>query len=76
MTKPRLPKYLPNELISRKRKPSWACELIEEEKIHGSPEGAILERKKPKSYPGYMALMCDLVDKEPTCFEEALKQKE
>ena len=23
-----------------------------------------------------MALMCDLVNKEPTCFEEALKQKE
>ena len=23
-----------------------------------------------------MALMCDLVDKEPTCFEEAIKQKE
>ena len=23
-----------------------------------------------------MDLMCDLVDKEPTCFEEAIKQKE
>ena len=23
-----------------------------------------------------MALMCDLVDKEPSCFEEAIKQKE
>ena len=23
-----------------------------------------------------MALMCDLVDKDPTCFEEAIKQKE
>ena len=23
-----------------------------------------------------MALMCDLVDKETTCFEEAIKQKE
>ena len=23
-----------------------------------------------------MALMCDLIDKEPTCFEEAIKQKE
>ena len=23
-----------------------------------------------------MALMCDLVDKEPTCFEEAIKHKE
>ena len=23
-----------------------------------------------------MSLMCDLVEKEPTCFEEAIKQKE
>ena len=30
----------------------------------------------PKSCPSYMALMCDLVDKEPTCFEEAIKQKQ
>ena len=32
--------------------------------------------QSPKSYPSYMALMCDRVDKEPTCFEEAIKQKE
>ena len=38
---PQLPEDLPNELISRKRKPAWACEVIEEEKIHGAPEGAI-----------------------------------
>ena len=31
--------------------------------------------KDPKSQPCLMALMCDLVDKEPTCFEEAIKQK-
>jgi hypothetical protein len=26
--------------------------------------------KKPKPFSSYMALMCDLIDKEPTCFEE------
>ena len=36
----------------------------------------IRERKKPNPYPSYVALMCDLVDKELTCFEEAIKQKE
>ena len=71
-----MPKDLPNEFISRKRKYAWAREVIEEGKRHSAPEAAIQERKKPKSYPGYMALMCDLVDKEPTCFEEAIKQKE
>ena len=67
-TKPQLPEELHSEMISRKRKPAWAREAIEEAKRLGAPEGAIRERKKPKTYPSYMALMSDLVDKEPYCF--------
>ena len=63
-------------MISHKRIPTWAREVIEEAKRHGAPEGTIKEIKKPKSYPSYMDLMCDLVDKEPTFFEKAIKQKE
>ena len=63
-------------MISRKIRSAWAHEIIEEEKRHGVPEGTIRERKKRNSYPIYMALMSDLVDKEPTCFEEATKKKE
>ena len=76
MTVPQLPEDLPNEMISRKRKPSCAREVIKEAKRHGASEGTIQERKKPKSYPNYVALMCDLVDKELTCFEETIKQKD
>jgi hypothetical protein len=32
--------------------------------------------KKPKPFSSYMALMCDLLEKEPTCFEEAIQRKE
>ena len=63
-------------MISRKRKPPWACDIIEEAKILGVPEGTTIERKNPKSYPNYMAFVSDLVDKAPTCFENATKQKE
>ena len=63
-------------MISSKRSPSWDRELIQEAKIHGVPEGTIKERKKQNPYPSYVDLMCDLVDKEPTCFEEATNQKE
>ena len=63
-------------MISRKRRPAWEREVIEEAKRYGVPEGIIRESKKPKPYPSYVALMCNLVDKEPTCFEEATKQKE
>ena len=41
MTETQLPKELPNEIIYRKRKLTWDHEVIEEEKIHGAPEGTI-----------------------------------
>ena len=73
MKESQLPKELPNELISRKRKNARDREVIDEAKRHGVPEGTIQERKNPNSYLGYVALMCDLVDKEPIYFEEAIK---
>ena len=47
MTEPQLPEYLPNELISQKRKPTWAHEISKEAKRHGISEATIRERKKP-----------------------------
>jgi hypothetical protein len=32
--------------------------------------------KRPKPFSNYMDLMCDLLDEEPTCFEEAIQKKE
>jgi hypothetical protein len=32
--------------------------------------------KRPKPFSSYMALMCDLLEKEPICFEEAIQKKE
>ena len=76
LTEPQRPEELPSEMISRKRRHAWAREVIEEAERLGVPEGTINERKKPKPYPSYVALMCNLVDEEPTCFKEATKQKE
>ena len=73
MKEPQRPKEFPSEMISRKRRLSWAREVIQEAKRHGVPEETIGEIKRPKPYPSYVALMCDLIDKEPTCFEEATK---
>jgi hypothetical protein len=32
--------------------------------------------KKPKPFSSYMALMCDLLEKDPTYFEESIQNKE
>ena len=66
----------PRMTISHKRNPSWARERIQDAEKYGAPEGTMRQSKKPKPFSSYMALMCDLIEKEPTCFEEAIQNKE
>jgi hypothetical protein len=62
--------------FSHKRKPAWVRELIQDGEKYGVPEGTTRQVKKPKPFSSYMALMCNLLDEEPTCFEEAIQKKE
>jgi hypothetical protein len=62
--------------ISHKGNPAWARELIQDGEKYGAPKGTMRQVKKPKPFSNYMALMCDLLEKEPTCFEEAIQKKE
>jgi hypothetical protein len=62
--------------ISHKIKPSWTRELIQYGEKYDAPEGTMRQSKKSNPFSSYMALMCDLIEKEPTCFEEAIQKKE
>ena len=46
------------------------------EEKYGAPKGSTRLSKKPKPFSSYVALMCYLVDKEPTCFEAAIQKSE
>jgi hypothetical protein len=56
----------PQNMISHKRNPAWVKELIQYVEKYGAPEGTMRKVKKPKSFSSYLALMCDLIEKEPT----------
>jgi hypothetical protein len=62
--------------FSHKRNPAWARELIQDGEKYGVPEGTTRQVKRPKPFSSYTALMCNLLDEEPTCFEEAIQKKE
>jgi hypothetical protein len=62
----------PQMTFSHKRKPTWARELIQYGEKYGVSEGTTRQVKKPNPFSSYMALMCNLLDEEPTCFEEAI----
>ena len=63
-------------MISHKRNLAWAREIIQDGEKYGVPKGTMRQVKKPKPFSNYMALMCDLLEKEPMCFEEAIQKKE
>ena len=64
MTEPQEP---PTMEISLKRKSALAREIIQEAERYGAPEGSTRISKKPRTFSIYIvALMCDLVDQEPT----------
>jgi hypothetical protein len=66
----------PQMTILHKRKPAWARELIQDGEKYGVPEGTTRQVKRPNPFSSYTALMCDLLEEEPTCFEEAIQRKE
>ena len=43
---------------------------------HGAPEENHIERKRTRSCSGYVSLLCDFIDKEPSSYEEVVEWKE
>ena len=62
--------------ISRKRKPAKVREIIQEENKYGAPKFSTRTSKRSKPFSSYVALMCSLVDQEPTSYEEDVQKKE
>jgi hypothetical protein len=62
----------PQMTILHKRNPSWARDLIQDGEKYGVPEGTTRQVKRPKPFSSYTTLMCDLLEEEPTCFEESI----
>ena len=69
------PQEPPTMDISRKRKPAWVREIIQEAERYGALEGSTRTSKRSNPYSIYVASMCDLVDQEPTSYEEATQKK-
>ena len=64
------------EKDSHKRKPAWEQELLREAKRYGTLERIHSERKRENPYNSYVALLCDIIDREPSTYEEAIEKKE
>jgi hypothetical protein len=76
MEEPQIPADSSREMNTRKRRLSWAREIIQDVEKYGAPNGSFIERKRPQPYSRYVAFLSDIIDVEPTSYEEATKNKE
>jgi hypothetical protein len=65
----------PQMTFSHKRNPAWARELIQDGEKYGVPEGTSRQVKRPNPFSSYMALMCNLLDEEPTALKKPFKRR-
>jgi hypothetical protein len=73
---PQEPVDPPHWKNSHKRKPAWASELIQDAERYGFPEEEHRARKRTRFHTSYVALLCDIMNKEPSIYEEAVEKKE
>jgi hypothetical protein len=66
----------PQMTILHKKNPTWARELIQNGEKYGVPQGTMRQVKRPNTFSSYTNLMCDILEEERTCFEEAIQRKE
>ena len=66
----------PQKKNPHKTKPAWVCEIIQGAKRYGALEETHRGRKRTRSCSSYVALLCDIIAKEPSNYEEAVETKE
>jgi hypothetical protein len=76
MEEPQKPADSSKEMNTKKRRPAWARELIQDAENYGAPDRFIRESKRPRPYSSYVASLSGIIDAEPTNYEEAAEKKE
>ena len=76
MEEPRRPADSSWEMNTKKRRLAWAWEIIQDAEKYGAPDGSFRESKRPRPYSSYVTLLSDIIDGEPTSYEDDTKKKE
>jgi hypothetical protein len=59
-----------------KKRPAWLEAALQEAERLKVPDGTFRKSKKPKRFSSYAACMKNLLDEEPTTFEEVVQKKQ
>ena len=75
MTEPHRLLDPPQEVNTHKRRLAWAREVIQEEEKYGALDRTSRECKRPPTHSSYVALLCDIIDADPSSYEEVANKK-
>jgi hypothetical protein len=66
----------PQKVTSWKKKPRWFQETLKEDKNYvGEPQKLMRERRAPKRFSSYLAMVTSIKNSDPTNFEQATDQQ-
>ena len=75
LTEPQEPVDPPHEKKSYKRRPTWACEAIQDAERYGTPDATPRESEVPRPYSNYVALLGDIINNEPSNYEGVVEKE-
>jgi hypothetical protein len=59
-----------------RKRPTWIQNTLHEDGGHATPKGSFRESKRPHKFSSYVALMSNIIDSEPSTFEEVVDKSE
>jgi hypothetical protein len=62
--------------VATRKRPAWLRNTLQEVEGHAAPKGSFRERKSPHKFSSYVALMRNIIDSEPSTFEEVVENPE
>jgi hypothetical protein len=66
----------PREVAVNRKRPAWLRNTLQEVEGHATPKGSFRESKRPHKFSSYVALMSNIIDSEPSTFEEVAEKQE
>ena len=63
------------EVCSGKRKPKWLQHTLRNATFVAAPKRPVRERRPPERFCSYMAMVANIIDSEPSRYEEAASQE-
>ncbi|XP_059067683.1 uncharacterized protein LOC131858460 [Cryptomeria japonica] len=65
----------PRDIAVSKKRPLWARSTLQEAEKFATPSGTFKKSKRPQKFSNYVAMMCNIIETEPSNTKNAISQQ-